>query len=274
MQNGTSACLGAARYRHLFATLRLPFRMPVDAPVMTDVGEHYRALSDLVRVGIVGTETLHQRREPAVFTGLGNNGHTRRHLALSSRAGKEPRVALRARLSQLYADAVHDGIAVRNPCSRRTSPGAGEQRPFVATTDQVWALYDAMPEHIAVAVLLGAFVGLRTAEVCGLRVNDVDFMRGIVSPVVQWPAEPLKTDSSRTPVPIPSELALALSASVGRPSAVRPCSLTAMVGRPPLGHWSVRSARLAARSRGCPATSAFTTCVTTWRRYSSRQGLM
>lgn len=122
--------------------------------------------------------------------------------------------ALHARLSQLYTDAVHDGIVARNPCSRRTSPGAGEQRPFVATTDQVWALYDAMPEHLAVAVLLGAFVGLRTAEVCGLRVTDVDFMRGVVSPAVQWPAEPLKTDTSRTPVPIPSELALALSASV------------------------------------------------------------
>ena len=52
-------------------------------------------------------------------------------------------------------------------------------------------------------MLLGAFVGLRDAEVCGLRVADVDFMRGIVSPAVQYPAEPLKTETSRTPVPIP-----------------------------------------------------------------------
>ncbi len=71
-----------------------------------------------------------------------------------------------------------------------------------------------MPDHVAPAVLLGAFVGVRTAEACGLRVTDVDFMRGMVSPAVQWPGEPLKTETSRMSVPIPSELALQLSASV------------------------------------------------------------
>jgi integrase len=50
--------------------------------------------------------------------------------------------------------------------------------------------------------------------VCGLRVSDVDFMRGVVSPVQQYPADPLKTEMSRTPVPVPSSLALALSAYV------------------------------------------------------------
>ncbi len=124
--------------------------------------------------------------------------------------------ALHARLSQLMADAVHDGLMTRNPCSHRTSPGAGAQRPYVATTEQVWALHDAVPEHLAAAVLLGAFVGLRTAEVCGLRVADVDFMRGVVNPAVQWRAEPLKTETSRTPIPVPQELALALAASVQR----------------------------------------------------------
>lgn len=119
--------------------------------------------------------------------------------------------ALHARLSQIMADAVHDGVIARNPCSRRTSPGAGKQRPYVATTEQVWALHDAVPDHLRPAVLLGAFAGLRTAEVCGLRVVDVDFMRGIVTPTVQYPAEPLKSDASRTPVPIPQALALELA---------------------------------------------------------------
>lgn len=122
--------------------------------------------------------------------------------------------ALHARLSQIMSDAVHDGILPRNPCSRRTSPGAGKQRPYCATTEQVWALYDAFPAHLRPAVLLGAFVGLRTAEACGLKVEHVDFMRGIVNPTEQWPADPLKTETSRTPVPIPSELALQLSAAV------------------------------------------------------------
>ena len=95
-------------------------------------------------------------------------------------------------------------------------PGAGSQRAYVTTTEQVWALHDTFPEHLRAAVLLGAFAGLRTAEACGLRVADVDFMRGIVAPAVQWPGEPLKTEMSRTAVPIPSELALELAASVKR----------------------------------------------------------
>ena len=120
--------------------------------------------------------------------------------------------AVHARLAQVYRDAVHDGIVPRSPCSRRTSPGMGKQRPYVATTAQVWALHDAMPDHLRPAVLLGAFVGLRVAETCGLRTDDVDFARGIVAPEVQYPAEPLKTETSRTPVPIPRELANMLAA--------------------------------------------------------------
>ncbi|GAB3667098.1 site-specific integrase [Nocardioides korecus] len=124
--------------------------------------------------------------------------------------------ALHARLSQLYADAVHDGLVPKSPCSRRTSPGMGKQRAYVATTEQVWALHDAMPEHLRPAVLLGAFAGLRLGEACGLRTDDIDFMRGVVAPVVQYPALPLKSETSRTAVPIPQSLALELSAHVGR----------------------------------------------------------
>ena len=65
-------------------------------------------------------------------------------------------------------------------------------------------------------LLLAAFAGLRLAEACGLRVSDVDFMRGTVSPVQQYPADPLKTDMSRTPAPIPQDLALLLAAHVGQ----------------------------------------------------------
>lgn len=115
--------------------------------------------------------------------------------------------ALHARLSQVMADAVRDGIVAQNPCSRWTSPGVGKQRAYVAATEHVWALYESMPERYRVSVLLGAFVGLRIAEACGQRVEDVDFMRGIVHPRFQFPAEPLKTETSRTPVPISRMLA-------------------------------------------------------------------
>jgi integrase len=122
--------------------------------------------------------------------------------------------ALHGRLAQIFSDAVHDGIVPRSPCSRRTSPGQGKQRAYVATTDQVWALYEAMPERLRAAVLLGAFAGLRLAEACGLRTGDVDFMRAVIHPAVQFPAEPLKTETSRTAIPVAQSMALELAAHV------------------------------------------------------------
>jgi integrase len=60
---------------------------------------------------------------------------------------------------------------------------------------------------------------LRVSEAVALRVEDVDFTRGIVHPKVQWSQgqgwlAPLKTKGSSSPVPIPRELTLMLAASV------------------------------------------------------------
>lgn len=122
--------------------------------------------------------------------------------------------ALHARLSQLFADAVHDELVARNPCSRRTSPGMGKQRPYVATTAQVWALYDALPEGVKPAILLGAHAGLRLSEAAALRITDVDFETGIVAPSVQWGEKPLKSELSRRPIPIPLDMARLLASAV------------------------------------------------------------
>jgi len=69
-----------------------------------------------------------------------------------------------------------------HPCSRRTSPPRGKQKLYCASTAQVWALVDALPEHLPAA--------------------DVDFIRGVVHPVQQWPNKPLKTDGGAAPIPI------------------------------------------------------------------------
>ncbi|MFF2387848.1 tyrosine-type recombinase/integrase [Agromyces sp. NPDC058104] len=119
--------------------------------------------------------------------------------------------AIHSRFGQIMTDAAHDGLIPRSPTSKRTAPPQGAQRPYVAETGQVWALHDAMPEGLAPAVLLGAFAGLRLREIVALRVEDVDFMRGMISPAIQYPSDPLKTDESRTPIPIPLELALELN---------------------------------------------------------------
>ncbi|GAA1977606.1 site-specific integrase [Nocardioides panacihumi] len=156
--------------------------------------------------------------------------------------------ALHARLAQLYSDAVHDGLVAKSPCSRRTSPKAGKQRPYVCTSEQMWALHDAMPEHLRAAVLLGAFGGLRLAEACGLRVGDVDFMRGVISPAVQYPADPLKTETSKTPVPIPQSLALELSAHVAATSRRGEWMLSNMWGEQ-LAPWTLERAIRTARAK-------------------------
>jgi integrase len=123
---------------------------------------------------------------------------------------------LHAKLRQILEDAVHDDVLGRNPCSIRTSPPAGKSKLYVATAEQVKALHDVMPDHLKAAVLLGAFAGLRRGEVCGLRVSDVDFMRGIVHPKQQPDGAPLKNDGSCAPIPIPRNVANTLAASVAR----------------------------------------------------------
>lgn len=105
------------------------------------------------------------------------------------------------------------GSLSMSPLSRRTSPPVGKQRPYVATTEQVWALYDAMPPAAKPGILLGAFAGLRVAEAVALRVEDLDFMRGVITPAIQYPHEPLKSETSKTPVPIPRELAVMLNSN-------------------------------------------------------------
>jgi integrase len=96
-----------------------------------------------------------------------------------------------------------------------------------------------MPEHLRVAVLLGAFVGLRVAEVSALLVADVDFIRGVVRPARQWPDKPLKTEGSSTPIPIPQDLALLLSASVQRWPGTH---LVTNAAGSPVGPWLIERA--------------------------------
>ena len=181
--------------------------------------------------------------------------------------------ACHARLAQIMSDAVHDGIIPRSPCSRRTSPGQGKQRPYVATTEQLWALHDVMPERLGASVLIGALAGLRLAESCGLRISDVDFMRGIVFPRVQYPAEELKTEISRIPIPVGQSLALQLSAHVKKwPGET---VLTGADGGQ-LSPWALERAVRTARKKveALPAGFRYHACDTISPRCSSPTGPM
>jgi hypothetical protein len=69
-----------------------------------------------------------------------------------------------------------------------------------------------MGENFRAGVLLTAFAGLWLAEVCGLRVVDVDFIAGRVAPAV--PGRAAEDGDEPDAGPDPTNLALTLSAHV------------------------------------------------------------
>ena len=90
-------------------------------------------------------------------------------------------------------------------------------------------------------------VCLRLAEACGLRPEVVGFMRAVVHPQFQYPAESLKTKTSQTPVPIPASLAAELSAQIARYG--RHGSLMAGSDGQELSPWAVERAMRTARKK-------------------------
>jgi integrase len=113
---------------------------------------------------------------------------------------------------------------------------------------------------------LGAFARLRAAEIVALRVTDVDFMRGVISPpAIQYPGVDFKSETSRTPIPIPQELALELNripAAWGSDHAV-----TGAFGKPISRHtpWKRPSVAREAESSGSRRGSGSTTSATASR---------
>jgi hypothetical protein len=69
---------------------------------------------------------------------------------------------------------------------------------------------------------------------------------GIVSPAIQWPAEPLKSECSRTPAPIPRELALTLAAAV---TAFGGVTVVADEAGQPSSPWELQRAVRVARKK-------------------------
>ena len=94
--------------------------------------------------------------------------------------------------------AITDGLLGRKPLLAQDIAADGRAEGLLCLHGQVWALHDAVPEHLPAA--------------------DVDFIRGVVHPVQQWPNKPLKTDGGAAPIPIAitQDLALLLSASAQR----------------------------------------------------------
>ena len=93
-------------------------------------------------------------------------------------------------------------------------------------------------------------------------------MRGVISPSVQWPDVPLKSESNRTPVPIPPELAIPLSVARKSGDGASRCP-TSSGDLPGLIRSNSPCERLAQKCQVSREVSAFTIHGTASHRYSS-----
>ncbi|MGV2952067.1 site-specific integrase [Glutamicibacter sp. AGC46] len=191
---------------------------PTDAATTMRVwSEHWLKGYEVNRPGSVKQAKTHVKRINAVFGDVPLKDirptAIKNWLAALKKEGLADSTihALYRRLAHLLSDAVEDGLLLRTPISRKNAPPTGKQRPYVATEAQVWALYDAMPDGMKNVILLGAFAGLRVAEISALRLQDVDSLRGFITPAIQYPGVPLKTEESKNPIPIPRDLAFELN---------------------------------------------------------------
>ncbi|MGH9063370.1 MAG: hypothetical protein ACRDZQ_14170 [Acidimicrobiales bacterium] len=96
--------------------------------------------------------------------------------------GRHPSTAEKAYrlLRAILATAVADEVIVKNPCTiKGASVEHAPERP-VASVAEVQALAAAMPERLALLVLLAAWCGLRYAELRALRRADIDLLHGTI----------------------------------------------------------------------------------------------
>jgi integrase len=117
---------------------------------------------------------------------------------------------------------VADRLIARSPAVGLKLPRREREKVIPLSTEQLAALVDAVPQRYRAAVIVAAGSGLRMAELFGLTVDDVDFLRReirvdhqLVSGIVgQEPRlGPPKTEASRRTIPVPRVVVGALSAT-------------------------------------------------------------
>jgi integrase len=145
------------------------------------------------------------------------------HASLAAKHSSTAAKAYRL-LATIMNTAVADELIVRSPCRVK---GAGVERPNerpVPSIDEVDALAAAMPERMAMIVVLAAWCQLRRGEVLGLRRRDVDLLHGVLT--IEQTAQhftdgsivfgPPKTAASRRRVVVPPHLTPGLATHLDR----------------------------------------------------------
>src|SRR5664280_1228866 len=121
-------------------------------------------------------------------------------------------------LKSIFKEAIEEGILEANPC--RVKAGGQKQRAReidVLTVDQLNRYLAAVPEARRAPLLLAGWCGLRSGEVRGIRVRDLDLDAGVVhvrQAVVRLKGQlligPPKTNAGIRSVAIPPHLLPAL----------------------------------------------------------------
>ncbi len=176
---------------------------------------------------------------------------------------------------QILDAAVADGLLASNPATAVRAPTAPCRREVHLTDEDVAAVLAATPPSYRPLVIALTGLGLRIGEACGLRTEDVDFLRRTVR--VRQQRRPggdlgqLKTGSSRRDIPADDMVLQALAEQI-RQHPARTVSWSAAVpeGCSP-SRWPVTSSTTSSGPSASP--SRRTPCGTSSVRASSHRGL-
>ena len=116
-------------------------------------------------------------------------------------------------MSVLFQHAVRYEWADRNPIRLVRQSAIPTREEIVLEPVEVQALLSELREPFRTLILLASVTGLRRGELFGLKWEDIDFAEAeirIVRSIVDQVEGPPKTLASRRPIPMSSELALAL----------------------------------------------------------------
>lgn len=125
-------------------------------------------------------------------------------------------------LKSVCKTAVEDGLMPEQPCAiRGGSQATAKTRVETATIAQVTELADAMPEHLRLSILLGAWVQTRAGEVLELRRRDVSpeavrVERGVTFVAGEPVVGPPKTGAGVRTVAVPPHVSEAITAHLDR----------------------------------------------------------
>ena len=87
----------------------------------------------------------------------------------------------RSRLAALFAYGEKRGYIERNPVSAIDKIKLVDKPPEIFTPEQLQALLEKVSADLLPCIALGAFAGLRTAELLRLEWQDVDLKRGLIN---------------------------------------------------------------------------------------------